>query len=331
MKILFGCRTKRVRLLASALVTLGVLLPVGYGFAFQTEEPNAGRSAESAQNLNVAEIATSPAPELSIAADDSTPLATLDSVQSAAAGKVDPDVVEIAEIMTTGNAQDSVAGDYARPMGALESAQSAAAGDDFDSDPWESFNDRMFWFNREVLDRFLLKPLATAWDFLLPDPVQRGIHNMFDNLAVVRRVVNNSLQAKFLGAATELARFTINSTVGLAGFFDIAKEGFGIEQRDEDAGQTFGVWGMGPGPYLVLPFLPPLTVRDGIGYALDVAMTPYAYFIPWYASLGGTATSTVNERSLNLDRFERVAESTVDLYSAVRNAYLQRRAAAIRQ
>jgi phospholipid-binding lipoprotein MlaA len=103
------------------------------------------------------------------------------------------------------------------------------------------------------------------------------------------------------------------------------------EQRDEDAGQTFGVWGMGPGPYLVLPFLPPLTVRDGIGYALDAAMTPYAYFIPWYASIAATFTSAVNERSLNLDRFERVTESTVDLYSAVRNGYLQRRAAAIRQ
>ena len=81
----------------------------------------------------------------------------------------------------------------------------------------------MFWFNREVLDRFLLKPAATAWDFLLPDPVQRGIYNIFDNLAVVRRVVNNTLQAKFSGAGTELARFTINSTIGLVGFFDDGK------------------------------------------------------------------------------------------------------------
>ncbi len=115
------------------------------------------------------------------------------------------------------------------------------------------------------------------------------------------------------------------------GFFDVAKDAFGIEQKDEDTGQTFGVWGMGPGPYLVLPLLPPLTVRDGIGYAFDIAMTPYTYFIPWYASIGGRATDIVNERSLNLDRFERVAESTVDLYGAVRNAYLQRRAAAIKQ
>jgi phospholipid-binding lipoprotein MlaA len=210
-------------------------------------------------------------------------------------------------------------------------AESAEAGEDFDSDPFEAFNEKMFWFNREVLDRFLLKPAATAWDFVIPDPVQRGIYNVFDNLAVVRRVVNNTLQWKLTGAATEMARFTINSTVGLVGFFDVARDGFGIQQRDEDTGQTFGVWGIAPGPYLVLPFLPPLTIRDGIGYAFDTAMTPYIYFIPWYANAGLTATSTVNERSLNLETFERVAESTIDLYGAVRNAYLQRRAAAIRQ
>jgi len=210
-------------------------------------------------------------------------------------------------------------------------AETAEAGEDFESDPLEAFNEKMFWFNREVLDRFLLKPAATAWDFVMPDPVQRGIHNIFDNLAVVRRVVNNTLQWKLTGAATELARFTINSTVGLVGFFDVARDQLGIQQRDEDTGQTFGVWGIGPGPYLVLPFLPPLTIRDGIGYAFDTAMTPYIYFIPWYGNVGMTATSTVNERSLNLETFERVAESTIDLYGAVRNAYLQRRAAAIRQ
>ncbi|MGE5816965.1 MAG: VacJ family lipoprotein [Deltaproteobacteria bacterium] len=214
---------------------------------------------------------------------------------------------------------------------AAQTGAGSAAAEDFEQDPFESFNEKMFWFNREVLDRYILKPVATAWDFVLPDPVQKGIHNVFDNLAVVRRVVNNALQLKFMGSAKEVARFGINSTIGVVGFFDIAKEGFGIEQSDEDTGQTFGVWGIGPGPYLVLPFLPPLTIRDGIGYIFDTAMTPYIYFAPWYATIGSTATNIVNERSLNLDRYERVAESTVDLYSAVRNAYLQRRAAAIRQ
>lgn len=224
-----------------------------------------------------------------------------------------------------------VASDTTTEMAAQPNLTAAAPGDDFDEDPWEGFNEKMFNFNREVLDRFLLKPIATGWDFVFPDLVQRGIRNMFDNLWVVRRVVNNTLQLKLAGAGTELARFTINSTIGLAGFFDIAKDGFGIEQKDEDTGQTFGTWGMGPGPYLVLPFLPPLTVRDGVGYAFDGAMFPASYFLPWWSALAGTVTETVNERSLNLDRFERVTESTVDLYGAVRNAYLQRRAAAIKQ
>jgi phospholipid-binding lipoprotein MlaA len=212
----------------------------------------------------------------------------------------------------------------------LETSQ-ATASEDFESDPWEGFNEVMFNFNREILDRYVLKPTATAWDFVLPDPVQRGVHNLFDNLAVVRRVVNNALQLKLVGAGKEVARFAINSTVGIVGLLDVARDGFGIEQSDEDMGQTFGWWGASPGPYVVLPFLPPLTVRDGIGYAIDSAMTPYVYFVPWYATMGGGAVNIVNERSLNLDRFERVAETTVDLYSAVRNAYLQRRAAAVRQ
>jgi len=237
-------------------------------------------------------------------------------------------MLEVAE-----NAADSAATgpSEANPASYGMEMTEAAAGEDFESDPWEGFNEMMFNFNREILDRYILKPAATAWDFVFPDPVQRGVHNFFDNLAVVRRVMNNALQLKFAGAGTEVARFAINSTVGVAGFFDVAKDGFGIEQSDEDTGQTFGVWGAGPGPYLVLPFLPPLTIRDGIGLLFDTAMTPYIYFIPWYANMGGNVTNTVNERSLNLDRFERVAETTIDLYSAVRNAYSQRRAAAIRQ
>jgi phospholipid-binding lipoprotein MlaA len=219
---------------------------------------------------------------------------------------------------------------FADPVYAMETAQ-AMASEDFESDPWEGFNEVMFNFNRDILDRYVLKPAATAWDFVFPDPVQRGVHNLFDNLAVVRRVVNNALQLKFAGAGKEVARFAINSTVGIVGLLDIARDGFGIEQSDEDMGQTFGWWGAPQGPYLVLPFLPPLTVRDGIGYAIDSAMTPYIYFVPWYVTTGGGAVNIVNERSLNLDRFERVAETTVDLYGAVRNAYLQRRAAAVRQ
>ena len=213
----------------------------------------------------------------------------------------------------------------------LDEAEGASAREESDQDPWEPFNDAMFSFNRNVFDRFLLRPAAVVWDALLPDPVQRSIRNALDNLDVVRRLVNNLLQLKIDGAGREVARFTINSTIGVAGLFDVAKDGFGIQQSDEDTGQTMGVYGVGPGPYLILPFLPPMTVRDGIGLAADGAMNPLNYFIPLAATAGISGTGAVNERSLYLGQFERVEETVVDLYSAVRNAYLQRRAAAIKE
>ena len=214
---------------------------------------------------------------------------------------------------------------------AASEADSSMASDEYEEDPWEPFNEKMFWFNRDVLDRFLLKPIATVWDAVLPDPVQRSIHNALNNLGVVRRLTNNLLQLKLGGAGREVARFSINSTIGVAGLFDVAKDGFGIEQSDEDTGQTMGVYGVGPGPYLVLPFLPVLTVRDGFGFAADAAMNPLSYFIPFEATAGIYGTDVMNERSLNLDRYQQVEESVVDLYSAVRNGYLQRREAAIRE
>lgn len=214
--------------------------------------------------------------------------------------------------------------------GPARSSEGSVAGQDFEEDPWEPFNEAMFSFNRQV-DRTVIKPVATVWDALLPDLVRRSLGNAVDNLSAVRRVVNNLLQLKLEGAAREVVRFTVNSTFGIGGLFDVARDGVGIAQSDEDTGQTLGVYGVGPGPYLVLPLLPPMTVRDGIGFALDGAMNPLNYFIPIGATLGIYGTNVVNERSLHLDQFERVEESTIDLYSAVRNAYLQRRAAAIRE
>ncbi|MFQ5898684.1 MAG: VacJ family lipoprotein [Candidatus Methylomirabilia bacterium] len=197
-------------------------------------------------------------------------------------------------------------------------------------DPWEPFNEAMFSFNRK-LDRFLLKPAARVWDKAVPDPVERGLDNAFDNLSMPRRLVNNLLQLKVKGAGQELARFLLNTTVGIAGFFDVAKE-LGIEQSNEDTGQTFAVYGAGPGPYLVLPFLPPLTVRDGIGFAADAALDPFNYVIfPIGALTGIGAGERLNDRALNLELFETVEESALDLYSGVRNAYLQRRQKAIEE
>lgn len=221
----------------------------------------------------------------------------------------------------------------AQPSAEGEAAKSTAGQDipseEMDQDPWEPFNENMFAFNRKV-DRYVLKSVARAYDAVLPDPVQTSIKSALDNLDFVRRLVNNLLQLKFDGVSREVTRFTINSTIGVAGLFDVAKEGLGIEQSDEDTGQTLGVYGMGPGPYLVLPFVPQvMTVRDGFGYLADGAMNPLNYFIPIGATVGIAATDGVNDRSLHLDEFQQVEETVIDLYGAVRNAYLQRRAKAV--
>lgn len=212
-----------------------------------------------------------------------------------------------------------------------EVAEAQRAGDEQveEYDPWEPFNDKTFWFNRKF-DQYLLKPVATGWNAVVPDAVQQSLKNALTNVGVARRVVNNVLQLNFPGAGQEAARFLINSTLGVAGFFDVAKAWFGIEKSDRDTGQTLGVYGVGHGPYLVLPFLPPLTVRDGVGFAVDVALDPLIYFAPIAALAGRTGATLVNDRSQNLELYENVEETTLHLYSAVRNAYLQRRAKAVR-
>lgn len=192
-------------------------------------------------------------------------------------------------------------------------------------DPLEKFNEAMFEFNRRV-DRYVLKPVAKAYDFVMPNELQQMISRAFSNLNFVPRFVNNLLQAKWEGAGRELGRFLINSVAGIGGLWDIAKQEFNIEPSKADFGQTLGKWGTPPGPYLVLPFLPPLTFRDGIGYAVDGAMDPLSYVLPFiWERLVMKVVDTINDRSLNLDLFQGFEETTVDFYSAVRNAYLQRR------
>jgi phospholipid-binding lipoprotein MlaA len=197
-------------------------------------------------------------------------------------------------------------------------------------DPWEPFNEKTFWFNRQV-DRFVLKPVAKGYNAALPDLIRGGIANMFDNLDVTRRLVNNILQLRFDGAGRELARFAINSTVGVAGLFDVAGHVFDIAKSDRDTGQTLGIYGIGNGPYLVLPFLPPLTVRDFFGFVADEAMYPLSYFIPTGAVIGMSATETISDRAANIDRYQGVEDTVVDLYGSVRNAYFQRRAADLKK
>jgi phospholipid-binding lipoprotein MlaA len=193
-----------------------------------------------------------------------------------------------------------------------------------DYDPWERFNEKTFWFNFDVLDRYALKPVATVWA-KVPEPARQSLANAFHNVAMPKRLVNEVLQARFQDAGTEVARFLLNTTVGVAGFIDVASRA-GLKKSDADTGQTLGVYGAGPGPYLVVPLLPPLTVRDGIGYAADSLLDPLSWFVtPFVADFGRAAGKTINQRAANLKLYQDVEDSSLDLYAAVRNGYLQRR------
>jgi phospholipid-binding lipoprotein MlaA len=198
-------------------------------------------------------------------------------------------------------------------------------------DPWEPFNEKMFDINLK-LDRYVLKPVARVYRSVIPDVFQVMISNGFDNLRFAPRFVNNLLQGKLGGAGRELSRFLINSTAGVGGLFDPAKDYWGIRPSSEDFGQTLGVWGAGPGPYLVLPVLAPTTVRDGVGMGVDLVIDPFGYFVGWIpARLLMKIGDTVNDRALNYDLFQGVEETTIDLYSSVRHFYLKRREQQIKE
>jgi phospholipid-binding lipoprotein MlaA len=210
-----------------------------------------------------------------------------------------------------------------------EDAASDTAENEYD--PWEPFNEKMFNFNLK-LDKYVLKPVAKAYSVVMPEPFQLMISNGFDNISFVPRLINSLLQAKWGGAGRELSRFLINSTAGLGGLFDPAKDYWKIEKSREDFGQTLGVWGASPGPYIIVPFMEPLTVRDGVGKFVDSFMDPLSYFIPFiWDRLGMKVGDTVNERALNLDLYQGFEESVIDMYSAVRHGYLQRRERLIRE
>jgi phospholipid-binding lipoprotein MlaA len=193
-----------------------------------------------------------------------------------------------------------------------------------DFDPWERFNGKTFEFNRRV-DKYALKPVAKGWKTVVPERAGIMISNAFDNVTVVPRVVNNVLQGKWNGAGRELSRFLINSTAGVGGLFDPAKDVWHITKSPADFGQTLGKWGAEPGPYLVLPFMEPLTVRDGIGKLVDRAMDPLSYVVPLIPALILVTGNRVNERALNYELFEDFDAGVIDAYAAVRNGYLQQR------
>ena len=133
------------------------------------------------------------------------------------------------------------------------------------SDPWEGFNRSMYRFNYRF-DRYVFLPAVSAYQFVAPDPVEQGIHNFFRNIQDITTLLNSILQLNLEKTMNTTTRLAINSTVGLLGFLDIAND---VPRSDEDFGQTLGYWGVGNGPFLVLPVLGPSNVRDGVGLGVD--------------------------------------------------------------
>jgi len=191
------------------------------------------------------------------------------------------------------------------------------------ADPWEPFNRAMFRFNSD-LDRDLLLPWTDAYVTLVPQLARTGIGNFFANAQDIWSAANNLMQAKFEQAVAMTMRFATNTVFGVFGLIDIATA-VGMERTPEDFGQTLGVWGMPAGPYLVLPFFGPSTVRDAVGLPLDLAASPYyslndTAFRPVTAVLG-----VLNTRSQLLSATEALDQMAVDRYSFVRDVFLRRR------
>ena len=187
-------------------------------------------------------------------------------------------------------------------------------------DPLEGLNRKVFAFN-DFMDRYLLKPVAQGYDWVTPKPVDDGVSNVFDNLGEIRNFLNDVLQLKLGRASTDVGRFLVNSTLGVAGIFDVATS-MGLERNEEDFGQTMARWHVGSGPYIVLPLFGPSTLRDAIGRIPDSYSVPQRYIdhVPTRNTVYGV--DLVDTRSDLLD-VEKLIQG--DRYTFIRDVYLQRR------
>jgi phospholipid-binding lipoprotein MlaA len=199
------------------------------------------------------------------------------------------------------------------------------------NDPLEGFNRVIFKIN-DVLDHLLIRPAAVIYTNVVPAPVRRGVTNVLNNAWSPITLLNSVLQGDFNNAGHVAERFAINSTVGLAGIFDVAGKHCGIRAHSEDFGQTLGAWGAGPGFYLVLPILGPSSLRDGVGRGVDTLTNPITWIggdYEWvkYVVAGGYI---LDYRANNLNTIDTIYDTSVDPYAAIRSLYLQRREADIK-
>jgi phospholipid-binding lipoprotein MlaA len=189
-------------------------------------------------------------------------------------------------------------------------------------DPWERLNRTTFKVNMAV-DHAVLRPVARGYAKITPRPVRTGVSNFMDNLFYPVTMANDLLQLKFKPFAQDTGRFLMNSVVGIGGLFDPATK-VGLPKNEEDLGQTFGYWGCKPGPYLMIPFLGPSDVRDGIGKVGDGFLSPLSYVNNNWIRYGVYGVYVVDLRYRLLPQ-DKTLDEAYDPYTLLKNAYLQRR------
>jgi phospholipid-binding lipoprotein MlaA len=195
------------------------------------------------------------------------------------------------------------------------------AQDEKNPDPWQGFNRAMFAFN-DTIDRWVVKPLAKSYKFVMPDPLEVGVGNIFSNVKEVPNTINGLLQGDFKGAAHDTGRLLVNTTLGIGGLLDVAQYMNLPADDPEDFGQTLAVWGVGQGPYLVLPLFGPSTLRDGFGRPVDWYTNPTNYIDHVRTDNTVMAFSLLDGRAGLLELEKNI---TGDRYVFVRDVYLQRR------
>lgn len=204
----------------------------------------------------------------------------------------------------------------------LALATQTVAAESNDPDPWEGFNRKVFAFN-ETVDKYVAKPLAEGYQYVTPQPVDDSVTHFFSNIGELLVIANDVGQLKLGQAASDTARFLVNTTVGFFGVFDVASH-IGLEKHNEDFGQTLGYWGVGSGPYLVLPILGPSTLRDSSGLLFDYE---YGYGISDVAATTAQSYSGYALYGIDLRADLIASEGLIsgDKYTFLRSFYLQRR------
>ncbi|HEX41882.1 MAG TPA: VacJ family lipoprotein [Phycisphaerales bacterium] len=197
-------------------------------------------------------------------------------------------------------------------------------------DPLEGLNRIVFKFN-DMVYTVLLEPLAKTYEGIVSEPVRVGVDNFFENVTAPARYVNCLLQGKGQGADIELRRFLINSTEGILGFGNPARDKYGLEPVREDLGQTLAVWGIGDGFYLVLPVLGPSTLRDSVGMVGDYFLNPVSWVQPLEVRYGATGLRHLNKGSFHVGEYKTLVGDALDPYIMLRQSYMQYRAGLIKE